>query len=533
MHFQILENYDTVYPQIHQVCSKKHMVQERTKMADQKKPGSWGHRLREKNNDLKEKIKSLKKENARLKKNLEKAWELMAHVPGGLLLLQQEIIVYGNKAACGWLGYSLAELAGKKLLDIIDPNHAQPIFDFIHGKAANQTPNALQFKNSQGRPVYCAVHIKKTRYKGRKALLLNVIEIEKKIEEQKTLFEREKFKAFQEMAGAIALEFDNTADAAPLLLNALTRYAKKNYQPSELEKLNLDEIIEESVSSYCSSKGIHYGQDPDAENQIIFKSSLNTASTINGSKSDLQTAFTSLVANAAEAIEKPGEIYLTSREDPDMISVYIQENGCGIEEDVADTIFDPFFTTKGGEHKGLGLSLAHAAIERHGGKISVLRHEAGGTTFHVTLPLDRALLKTKDMPKRKSIKDAKILLLGNQNILNNLLCRFLSEKHLNITRSDSYAECFKALKAETFDLFLLDRNKSLSETSWLTRKVHQTSPELAIALFNVSRRNSADLKNTPGIDLLIPKPLHVEEFYANITQLISKGVYRAPLSDQE
>ena len=475
------------------------MVQERTKMADQKKPSSWGHRLREKNNDLKEKIKNLKKENARLKKNLEKAWELMAHVPGGLLLLQQEIIVYANEAACGWLGYSLAELAARNLSDIIDLKNAQPILDVIHGRAAMQTPDVLQFKNRQGRPLYCAVHIKKTRYEGRKALFFNVIEIEKKIKEQRTLFEQKKFKALQKMAGAIAREFDNNADAVPPLFDALTRYAKKGYQPSELDEMNLDDVIEKSVSSYCSSRGIHYGQDPDADNQIIVKSTLNTASTINGSKSDLQTAFTSLVANAAEALEKPGEIYLTSQEHPGMISVYIQENGCGIQEDVADAIFDPFFTTKGGEHKGLGLSLAHAAIERHGGKISVLRHEAGGTTFHVTLPLDHALLKTNDMPKSKSIKDSKILFLGDQNMLNNLLCRFLSDKRLDVTRSDSYGECFKALKAESFDLLLVDRNKSLLETPWLTRKVHQTNPELAIALFNVPKRDNADLKTTPGL----------------------------------
>lgn len=493
------------------------------KMADQKKSSSWGHRLREENSDLREKIANLKKENARLKKNLEKAWELMAHVPGGLFLLQQEFIVYANKAACGWLGYSLAELAGKNLLDIIDPENAQPILDFIHGRAAMQTPNVLQFKDSQGRPVYCAVHIKKTRYEGRKALLVNVIEIEKKITEQKTLFEHQKFRALQKMAGAFTREFDYKVEADHPLLEALTYYAKKNYQPSDLDTLNLNEIIEASVSSYCSSKGIHYGQNPDSENQIILKTTLNTASTINGSKSDLQTAFTSLVANAAEAFEKPGEIYLTAQEEPGMINVYIQENGCGIQEDVVGEIFDPFFTTKGGEHKGLGLSLAHAAIKRHGGKISVLRHEAGGTTFRITLPLDHTLLKTSDPPKRKSIKDAKILLLGDRNILNNLLCRFLSDKRLNITRSDSYGECFKALKAESFDLFLVDRNKSLLETSWLTRKVHQTNPKLAIALFNVSKRDNADISNTPGIDLLIPKPLHVGEFYASISQLISEG----------
>ena len=108
-------------------------------------------------------------------------------------------------------------------------------------------------------------------------------------------------------------------------------------------------------------------------------------------------------------------------------------------------------------------------------------------------------------------------------MLNNLLCRFLSDKRLDVTRSDSYGECFKALKTESFDLLLVDRNKSLLETSWLTRKVHQTNPELAIALFNVPKRDNAHLKATPGIDLSIPKPLHVEKFYARISQLIWEG----------
>ena len=121
---------------------------------------------------------------------------------------------------------------------------------------------------------------------------------------------------------------------------------------------------------------------------------------------------------------------MTAQEKPGMIHIYIQENGCGIHENVMDRIFDPFFTTKGGEHKGLGLSVARSIIERHGGKINVVRHDAGGTTFHVNLPLDHRPFEENTLSPKKSIKEARILLLGDQNILNNLLHRFLASKHL-------------------------------------------------------------------------------------------------------
>ena len=231
----------------------------------------------------------------------------------------------------------------------------------------------------------------------------------------------------------------------------------------------------------------------------------------------------SLIANAAEALETSNEIYLTAQEKPGVINFYLQENGCGIRENDIDKIFDPFFTTKGNPHKGLGLSLARAVFERHGGSIRVIRHEAGGTTLHVTLPLDHDAFKTSAPPKRKSIKDSKILLIGDQNILINLLFRFLSAKQLDVTRVDTYGECFKALKSQPFDLLLVDHHKSMAKTEWLIRKVRQTNPELAIVLFNVSKSDKPDISKTPGIDLFVPKPIHVGGFYSSISRLISEG----------
>ncbi len=491
-------------------------------MAEQKKTRSWGHRLREENKALKKKVADFKRENARLKNDVEKAWELMAHVPGGIFLLQQETIAYANEAASRWLGYGFGELNGKTLRDIIDREELATIIDFIQGKAGIQTPDVLRFKNSEGRPVLCAVHIKKTRYEGRNALLLNLIEIDRKIETEKARLEAGRFEALRKLAGALTREFESVSEDETPLLEALNTFARGPYHSSELSPLNLNELIATSVAAYCSKNGIQYGKKSHIKNQSVLISALNTASPINGSRKDLQTAFLGLVANAAEALEEPGEIYMTAQEEPGAIDVYVQENGRGVREDAADHIYDPFFSTKGSEHRGLGLSVARAVIERHGGKISMVNHEAGGTTFHVRLPL-RFAPKTEISSPQKSLTDAKILLVGDQNILITLLRRFLRSKRLNVQQMDRYDESLKALTNDSFDLLLLDHDKNPSRIKWFIGKARHSQPDTPIALFNAPKPGAPGMSRNRQIDLILPKPIHVEQSYKRIARLIREN----------
>jgi nitrogen-specific signal transduction histidine kinase len=63
--------------------------------------------------------------------------------------------------------------------------------------------------------------------------------------------------------------------------------------------------------------------------------------------------------------------------------------------EVLERIFEPFFTTKGTDKgTGVGLSVVHSIIQRHGGAITVASTPGQGTTFQVFLPL----LKAPSMP---------------------------------------------------------------------------------------------------------------------------------------
>jgi signal transduction histidine kinase len=65
----------------------------------------------------------------------------------------------------------------------------------------------------------------------------------------------------------------------------------------------------------------------------------------------------------------------------------VRDTGCGMNEATLARIFDPFFTTKPvGEGTGLGLSVVHGIVARHGGDLTAESRPARGTRFDVYLP---------------------------------------------------------------------------------------------------------------------------------------------------
>ncbi|MDI6790084.1 MAG: response regulator [Thermodesulfobacteriota bacterium] len=105
----------------------------------------------------------------------------------------------------------------------------------------------------------------------------------------------------------------------------------------------------------------------------------------------LNQVFMNLLVNAAQAIEKQGEIKITTTADNAYVEIKISDTGSGIPKENLSRIFDPFFTTKeAGKGTGLGLHLAYNIIHKHNGTIGVESTVGEGTTFTIRIPVDAA-----------------------------------------------------------------------------------------------------------------------------------------------
>jgi len=116
--------------------------------------------------------------------------------------------------------------------------------------------------------------------------------------------------------------------------------------------------------------------------------------TVRSDSSKLRQVFLNIVINAVEAIDKDGEITLTSEVVENGIAVTVSDNGPGISAADLKRIFEPLWTTRS-QGTGLGLPLCRQILEKLDGEISIQSALGKGTAVTVTLPLR---LKAQRLP---------------------------------------------------------------------------------------------------------------------------------------
>jgi len=96
-----------------------------------------------------------------------------------------------------------------------------------------------------------------------------------------------------------------------------------------------------------------------------------------------------LIKNAIEAMQSGTKILkIVSRISGNHFVILISDTGIGIPREKIKNIFDPLVTSKV-YGPGLGLTLAQKILQDHGGNIDVESEPGKGTTFTITLPLEK------------------------------------------------------------------------------------------------------------------------------------------------
>jgi signal transduction histidine kinase len=108
---------------------------------------------------------------------------------------------------------------------------------------------------------------------------------------------------------------------------------------------------------------------------------------IDGSR--FQQVISNLVGNALKFTPEDGIVTLRWEVADGNFSVSVADTGPGIPREQIPHIFSAFWQARDGDRRGVGLGLwiARAIVEAHGGSIWVDSVEGEGATFHVVVPM--------------------------------------------------------------------------------------------------------------------------------------------------
>lgn len=152
---------------------------------------------------------------------------------------------------------------------------------------------------------------------------------------------------------------------------------------------SLGTLVREQVASVSAMPEYH-------DRILTVKPANGIDDRIKGRSDEIKQVVLNLLFNALEATSSGGEVHVEIGADRREVELNVIDTGKGMPEGVLDQIFEPFYTDNRGKTAttvearrgvGLGLSIVHAIVVRHGGEIRAHSDGPGrGSRFTVVLP---------------------------------------------------------------------------------------------------------------------------------------------------
>lgn len=442
-------------------------------------------------------ITSLKETEKALQESEEKYRILFENATDAIFMAQDGLIKFPNPKALEMIGYTEEELEKIPFADLLHPEDREVILERYKKRLAgdNDIPSTYshRVRNKKGDELWVELNAIQITWDGRPAGLNFIRDItqQKRIESQ--LQQAQKLEAIATLAGGIAHQFNNalspitvnlemlemdSSDDEDLinyvkpmrdsiqrmaqLTNQLLAYARggkyrvKIISPSDLVRDTLP-LIEHIIDP-----AIHI--DTDLPRNIL---------PIEADITQIQMVLTAVLQNASEAIKGEGLIKISSRNQeideasansfPEIrtgsyVSLTIEDDGKGMDEQTKSRIFEPFFTTKF-QGRGLGMAAVYGIIKNHGGWITVDSELDRGTTVRILLPMVKEKVKETKKPSIKPIKGiGTILVVEDEEAVLNTHRRVLEKLGYRILEARTGKEAIEIAYsfAGKIDLAILD-----------------------------------------------------------------------------
>lgn len=331
-------------------------------------------------------------------------------------------ILYWNKGAEKIYGWSLEEVLGRSIDDVIPTTDSKPAGPEVPFQDAEWN-SELRQTTKNGEPIVVVSRWTFVRNEQQQPdyIMITNTDITEQRRSEGHLLRAQRMESIGTLAGGIAHDLNNilspiltsvemlqlncpdaetarwlkmireSAERGADLVKQVLTFARgmEGDRVSVQVKHILKDLI--AVLNETLPKSIHVKFDIDPDLRVI-----------TGDPTQIHQVLMNVCINARDAMRSGGTLKITAentkvdegyvRMNPDAkpgahILVVVEDNGIGMKPDVLKRIFDPFFTTKElGEGTGLGLSTVLTIVRSHGGFLNAYSEPGKGSRFSIYLP---------------------------------------------------------------------------------------------------------------------------------------------------
>ncbi len=462
-----------------------------------------------------------------LNNELDKYKQVFESSPfGNAVVNKNHEILNSNHGLTQMLGIKANDLEDKKIDQYIDSQYLSTL-NTSFSQLFSGIKNSVSFEatlrdiNRQSREVLVNVESVKQPNGDTEFVLVTIIDITKKLSQEKFMLNQERIKTINQIGNIIAHRFNNYlmsiyGNSYSLLQNVeeeadkiraqkiigsvskvsgLTRNLlgfSENYRSIKIE-FELNDMLSKIVESFQ--------QDESSAIQFDLEFESPTRKLM-GDPDMLHTAISNIIQNAIDALGNKGQIQLNTGvvfvesdqklnygevlKEGEYLRIKIIDSAGNVDVTNFENIFDPFYTTKDLVlNAGLGLTTAKNIIQRHNGGIKLAVTPGHDTTFYVYLPLlkDRktpAIGTPNEMFINKG--NVNILLVDDEELVRNVTSELLVKLGYNIYSFDSGKESIRFYQEnqDRIQLVLLDMHMPKMSGIEVLEELRKVNPALKV-----------------------------------------------------
>ncbi len=241
-----------------------------------------------------------------------------------------------------------------------------------------------------------------------------------------------------------------------------------------------------------------------------------------------------LCVNARDAMPSGGTLGVSAVNSSTVagpcVLIQVSDTGMGIAPEILDKIFDPFFTTKPvGAGTGLGLSTVHGIVKNHKGTIKVDSTQGVGTSFQISLPVDRKSGPTEPLnpppPPPRGMGELIMIVDDEADIRNTVEKALVSHGYEVLVAEGGKSALSQFIaKKNSIKLVITDLMMPEVDGSSLARTLLAIDPKLKLIMTS----GLAEASSFGRADQFLEKPFSADTLLRAVHDVLSKSSKPSP-----